>query len=327
MDTRILVTGGAGFIGSHLIDLLLDKGCSVKALVRNETAININPKPNLEFIYGDIKDRENLPKAVEGIDAVFHLAGAVGSSRHDERDLFDTNVYGTENMLWASRDRGIKRFIYCSSVGVLGHIENPPAAEDYPYNPSDPYEMSKCEGEKIALRYASDRMDVVVVRPAWVYGPRDRRTLKLFQAIKKKRFFIMGDGKTLEHPVFVTDLVEGLHLCLENRAKRGEIFHIGGDEIVTIEEMCGIIAELLGVRIPKIHVPVFLAKGIGYLSDAAFRVFDKKSPITPSKVGFFLKDRAYSIAKAKAVLGFTPRVSLREGLRKTVEWYKREGYL
>jgi len=125
------------------------------------------------------------------------------------------NVGGTEKILEACLERNLKRFVHCSSVGVLGNIDNPPADETYPYNPDTIYEKTKAEGERAALRYFEKGIPVVVARPAWVYGPRCPRTLRLFKTLKKGRFFFFGNGQTLRHPVYVRDFVEGMRLCAD----------------------------------------------------------------------------------------------------------------
>lgn len=319
------MTGGTGFIGSHLIERLLIEVHNVKVLLRR--GVLREQRKGVNIHYGDLLDKSSLGEAVKEVDAVFHLAGALGGSILSTDVFFDVNAKGTENILKACEDSGIRRFIHCSSVGVLGDIDGPPAKEDYPCNPSDPYEESKLEGEKIALSFAKKGMPIVVVRPTWVYGPGDRRTLKLFRAIQRKRFFMVGDGKTFEHPVYISDLIDGMALLLEREIRAGEIFHIGGEEIVTIEELCNLIAAGLGVKIPGFRLPVGPVKLAGGLIEGIYKVFGREAPISPGKIGFFLKNRAYDISKAKRILGYFPKVRLKEGLPVTIRWYRDHGFL
>ncbi len=322
---KILVTGATGFVGSHLVDGFVNDGVRVRVLLRKSSFRKYLPD-GVEVIVGDITDSDSVNTALDGIDTVFHIASLLGPSSLPLGDFLAANAYGTENLLKACSAKKIKKFVHCSSVGVMGHIENPPAGENYPYNPSDNYEKSKCEGEKIALKF-SDSVPVVIVRPAWVYGPRDRRTLKLFRAIQRRHFLFVGDGTSLEHPVYISDLVDGLRKAGEVEVKSGEIFILGGREIVTVEKLCKLIADELHVGIPKFHIPVSFAIALAYLTELVFKPLRREPPLTVAKVNFFLKNKAYDISKAERVLGYNPQVNLKEGIRCTIAWYRREGYL
>ncbi len=206
---KILVTGGTGFIGSHLVEKLVLEGYHVRVLDWGEHNIRYLKKlKNTEFIKGDLRNKETLEKDLRYVEVVYHMASihlAIGVSDQEYREV---NIGGTEKILEACLKRNLKRFVHCSSVGVLGNIDNPPANETYPYNPGTIYEKTKAEGEKVALKYFEKGVPVVVARPAWVYGPRCPRTLRLFKALKKGRFPFFGNGQTLRHPVYVSDFIE-----------------------------------------------------------------------------------------------------------------------
>ena len=322
----VLVTGATGFIGSHLVDSLVRDGRRVRVLLRKSSSRKYLPD-GVEVIVGDITESDYVNVGLEGIDTVFHIASLLGPSSLPLKDFLSANAYGTETLLKACSLKKIRKFVHCSSVGVVGHIASPPADESSPYNPSDSYEKSKCEGEKIALRFASQGLPVVIVRPAWVYGPRDRRTLRLFRAIQKRRFLFVGDGISLEHPVYISDLVEGLRKAGESEVGCGEIFILGGREIVTVKRLCKLIADELDVRIPEFRIPVTLAISLAHAAELVFKPFRRGAPLDMAKVNFFLKNKAYDISKAEKVLGYDPRVNLEEGLRSTIAWYRENGYL
>lgn len=322
----ILVTGGTGFIGRHLCRRLTENGYSVRVLSRRSAAMG-RGDAGVEIVPGDVGDRESVLRAMEGAQGVFHLASLLGAAPVDRGRFLEVNARGTENVLSAARRAGVRRFVHVSSVGVLGSIQGPPAGEDAPYHPEDIYELSKQQGEEIARRFAAEGDPVVIVRPTWVYGPGDRRTLKLMRAIQKRYFFFVGDGRTLEHPIFVEDLVEGMGRCLTAGLKAGEILTLGGAQIVPIRELCEVIADSLGVRLRRVHVPRQPLRFAAGLLEDAFRFFKSEAPLTRAKVDFFFKPRAYDVSKAARLIGFTARVPLEEGIPRTVAWYRAAGDL
>ena len=322
----VLVTGGTGFIGRHLCRRLLAEGCRVRVLCR-DTSGRGDLDSSVEVASGDVTRPSSLLAALAGADTVFHLASALGATPFGPQGFFAVNAEGTRNVLDAARAAGTRRIVHCSSVGVLGHIQGPPAAEDAPLHPEDDYERSKARGEEIAREQAAAGLPVTIVRPGWAYGPGDRRTFKLMRAIARRRFFFVGDGTTREHPVFVDDLAAGLARCRTAELAPGEVITIAGDEIVTIEELCGRIARAIGVPLTRLHVPREPLRTLAGLLERAFKAADREAPLTRAKVDFFLKHRAFDTAKAKRLLGFEPQVRLDEGLPRTVAWYRSQGWL
>jgi len=324
-DEKILVTGGTGFIGSHLVEALVKRGYKVRCLVREKSDVKHLKDLGVELVYGDICDENSLKNAVQGVSVVFHLAGILGRWGVPKEVYWDIHVKGTENLLKACIENGVKRIIYCSSAGVLGPIEKPPADESYPYNPSNIYEKTKAEAEKAILN-CKEKLEVTVIRPEFVYGPRDMHVLRLFDSIQKGRFFIIGDGESLLHPTYIDDLIQGFLLCLENEESIGEIYLITGETPVKVRDLVAMIAEELGVSPPKIHVPKWLAYMAAILFESASRLFNFEPPITLSQVKFFTQHRAFDYSKAKSELGYCP-INLKKGIRKTVSWYRKNGYL
>ena len=324
---RALVTGGTGFIGSHLINYLLNKKAAVRVLVRNPDKAKGLFGRKTQLVQGDILDPRSLREAINDVDTVFHLAAALGATPFSDKEFFRVNAEGTENILKVCRKSGIHRFVYCSTVAVSGDIKNPPANEAVPYNPNDIYEKSKCRGEEIALKFAKKGLPVVIARPTWVYGPRDTRTLKLFRAIKRRRFIIVGKGTNLQHPVYVKDVAQGLYLCAQRDIPTGEVFILGGNEVLTIGQLINKIASLLGVELPSIKLPLWTVRPFGWLMGWGGKLLGFEPPLSPSKVAFFAKNRAYDISKAKRELGYRPIVNLERGLRQTLGWYIQNSYL
>lgn len=324
---RAFVTGASGFTGGYLCDALIKKGYTVTALVRKSSKVEHLKGKGIKLVQGDLADPDSLKGTIKGIDLVFHIAALY--RQEVSRDMFNkVHVEGTRALLEESISAGVKRFIHCSTVGVQGEIENPPAKETAPYNPGDHYQESKLEGEKLALSYFKEKkIDVVVVRPVGIYGPGDTRFLKLFKHINKGNFKMIGKGKVLYHLTFVEDLVEGIILAGESPKAAGQIYTLGGNEYLPLDELVRILAEILDKKVSKIHIPLFPVYAAASLCEMICLPLKMKPPLYRRRLDFFTKDRAFDISKAKKELGYSPKVSLEEGLRRTAEWYKANGML
>jgi len=325
---KVLVTGGTGFAGSHLVSRLVKKGESVRVLVRKNSNVDYLKKLNVELCLGDVTDKNSIKAAVKGIDVVYHIAALFREARFPDEVYWQVNAQGTRNMLEASYEEGVKKFVHCSTIGVLGHIANPPADETYLYNPGDVYQRSKCEGEKLALKFFQDKkFPVVVARPAAIYGPGDMRLFKLFKYVSSGRMIILGDGKPFFHLVYVEDLVRGFELCAQKENAVGQVYILGGDKYLTLNELMDLIAKVLGVSLSKIHLPVFPFKALSALCEGICIPLGIEPPLHRRRVDFFTKSRAFNISKAKKELGYKPEFDLETGLRLTGEWYREKGLL
>jgi nucleoside-diphosphate-sugar epimerase len=319
---KVLITGAGGFIGSHLVDSQLEQGHDVRAIdLHLDLLQHQSANPHLEAIGGDITDESLLNRLVEGVEVIYHLASAHLDVSLSDEHYRRVNVGGTLSLLEAARQAGVKRFVHCSSVGVIGDVENPPADENTDCHPTNIYERTKLEGERDALAYSRRTgFPVVVMRPAWVYGPRDPRTAKLMRTISKGRFFFFGDGQNMRHPVYISDAVKGLELCASAADVNGEVFIIAGEKPVPVAELVGVMSNVLGARSPKLHLPIALGLLGGYSLEMAFSLIRKQPPFSRRSVDFFLKHNAYDIGKAKLKLGYQPQVDLRTGMQNTIQW-------
>jgi nucleoside-diphosphate-sugar epimerase len=296
---RVLITGAGGFIGSHLVDSQLEHGHHVRAvdlhldLLRHQSA-----HAHLEAIRGDITEKDIVQRLVEGIDVVYHLASAHLDVSLSDEHYRQVNVGATLSLLEAAEQAGVKRFVHCSSVGVIGDVDNPPADETTECRPTNIYEQTKLEGERAALDFFR-RTDfpVVVMRPAWVYGPRCPRTTKLMRTISKGRFFFFGDGHNMRHPVYISDAVKGLELCANAEGVNGEIFIIAGEIAVPVSELVHLMSKELCVRAPKLRLPIALGLLGGFGLEMAFKPMRKNPPFSRRSMDFFRKHNAYSIKK------------------------------
>ncbi len=321
---KAFVTGGSGFIGGHLIDALLHSGWSVRALVHRASLVQ---SKSVETISGDICDSAVLASALDGAEVVFHLASALGSAVIGKNEFWRVNVGGTAVLIEAAQKKGISRFVHVSSAGVLGSVSpGDTADETYPPRPVSVYDRTKLEAEKIALNSASTGLDVVVIRPGWAYGPRDRRTFKLIRRLEKGKLTLLPGGKARQTPVFIEDLVAGILLALQS-GKSGQIYHLAGEEILTAAEIVAAIRRALGKSWHSIPIPLFLARMAALFFEAIYFPFRKEPPFSRAKLSFFIHSKPLAIEKARTELGYIPRVHFRQGLERTISWYRGAGWL
>jgi nucleoside-diphosphate-sugar epimerase len=231
-------------------------------------------------------------------------------------------------MLDRARESGVGRFVYCSSIGALGKKPPKPTDESTECRPEDIYQRTKKAAEELCLDYrARTGFPIAIVRPAEVYGPRDRRLLKLFRALKKGTFAMIGGGRNEHHLVYIDDMVQGFLLAAEKEEALGEIFIIAGEESATSQAMAESVCRALGVTMPRWRIPLTPVWTAAWLVEAACRPFGIQPPIYPRRVDFFRADFRFDISKARTVLGYRPETGLDEGVRKTLEWYRSRSLL
>ena len=324
----ILVTGGTGFTGSRLVGSLMRDYGRVRVLTRSAAGASKVLPEGVEIIEGDITDRAVVDRATEGCEVVYNLAAAFREPGIADRRYAEVHIEGTRHLLDAALKHGVRRIVHCSTVGVLSHIEHPPADETWDYAPGDVYQATKAEGERLALAYARERgAPVTVARPTAIYGPGDTRLLKLFKLISKRRFVMLGKGDVFFHMVHVDDLVRGLRIMADHPAAVGEVFIIGGRDYRTLNEVVRLIATEEGVPVPRWSLPAKPFQVLGTMCERICIPLGITPPIYRRRVDFFTKSRAFSIRKAVEVLGYDPEIGLEEGIRETIAWYRGNGQL
>lgn len=339
-NEKYLITGATGFIGSHLAKDLVEKGKSVKCLVRRsspETSIKFLSGLGAELIYGDLTDEKSLGDAVKGAGTIFHLGGG-GRMDTPEDVCFRINVNGTRNLLDACLRHGsVERFVHVSTCGVMGDIQNPPADETYPYNPENmAYARAKTEAEKTALSYR-DRLSVRVVRFPLAYGSPlidgDLAQIEgvtpmsmIFSAVQKGQWMYFGDGMTLIHCIHVSDIVRGLELAAE-KGKTGEVYILADEKAVPMKALVEFSARALNVPAPRRHIPLPIAMTMGLLMESISKLTRRTPMLTREVVRGFAATRAFNTSKARRELGFNPIVRLEAGIQETVKCYQAKGYI
>jgi nucleoside-diphosphate-sugar epimerase len=325
---RVALTGASGYTGGRLLEVLRERGDDVRALVRGASVSDRLRRCGAVLVQGDLARGESLGRLVEGADAVLHVAAVYRTAGHPDSYYHEVNVGGTERLLEAAAAAGVGRFVHTSTVGVHGHVEDPPADESAPLRPGDIYQATKAEAEALALDFHRRRgLPVAVVRPGAIYGPGETRLLKLFRAIARGRYALVGDGRSYYHPVYVDDLVQGFLLALESEAAVGESFLICGPEYVTQAELAALIARHTGGRVLPFHVPAWPIQLAADVVEAVCVPLGIEPPLHRRRVDFWTKSRAFSIEKARRLLGYDPRVHLEEGIARTAASYREAGWL
>jgi len=325
---KILVTGGKGFLGSHLVTRLVKDGEEVRIFAHKHPDISKEELAEENVIWGDIRDQNAVEKAINGVDKVIHLVSNFRKGGSDKNEAYSINVEGTNNVLNAALKHKIKQLIHCSTIGVHGDVRSIPADEETDFNPCDLYQETKLMAEKRVWEfYKETGLPTTVIRPISLFGPGDLRMLKLFRMIKKGRFVMVGKGNALFQPAYIDDVVRGFLLCLNNEKAIGEAFIIGGDEYLPLKELVQLIASELKVPPPKLKVPLAPVLWLATLCEHFCVPFGIEPPLHRRRVSFFQNNRAFSIEKAKRILGYEPHVSLREGIQRTIQWYEDHGWL
>jgi nucleoside-diphosphate-sugar epimerase len=324
----VLVTGATGFIGEALTRRLLAEGQTVRVLARQPDKVTRAGLAVQEIHQGDITDAAAVDRAVAGVEQVYAIAGTFREPSLSDERYREVNVGAVRSIMEAAKRHGVRRVVHCSTVGIHGNVVGAPASEATPLRPDGIYEVSKAEGDQLALSYAGQDLETVVIRPAPVYGPGDTRLVKLFKLAGRDRVLLLGSGKPHYHMIYIDDLVEAFRLAGSKEGVSGEAFIIGGAEVPTLEDVVRRIGRITGhpqqqiVKLPA--GPLLVA---GDVCERLCRPFGISPPLYRRRIEFFVNNRAYDTTKARTRLGFTPGVSLNDGLARTLAWYREQGLL
>lgn len=313
---KVLVTGAAGFVGKNLVLELKDKGYDIAALIRTEADQGFLKIHQIKTIVGDITNAESVDSAIKDCDIVFNLAAALPHHNLAEADYWQTNVEGLKNILESCRKYKIKRLVHVSTVGIYDQRVTA-------------YTKTKTEGERLINEYRKKhRLPVVIVRPTIAYGPYDTRPgfFNLFPLIHKGLFIPIGTGQNYFHSVYVGNLVQALIDVAKNNKAIGDDFIIGDDPCPKMRDIVQTIAEVEGKSLPSFYLPLPLALLLGKIGDL-IGIFGLSFPLSTRRVKFITDTRKYDLSEVKEKLNYVPKFSLRQGIEKTFQWYKDQGYI
>ncbi len=326
---RILVTGGTGFTGTALVRRLREEGHHVVALDYKEgLQCDTLRAMGAEVVIGSVTDPAAVERSMRGVEIVFHLAAAFRELNVPNTFYDEVNVGGTRLVLEAAIREGVGKFVYCSTCGVHGNVDQPPAAEDAPIQPADYYQRTKYEAEPIVKALAPSSMETVILRPAAIYGPGDpERFFMIFKRVAKGSFPMFGSGRTLYHPLYIDNLVDAFMLCLQKDVGNGREYLIADEHYYPIQEIVEEVGRALNVKVRIPHYPVLPVVVVGHIVEKLCKPIGVTPPIFPRRVDWYRQNRAFDISRAQRELGYAPRIPLPEGLRRTGEWYRSMGYL
>lgn len=326
---RILVTGGTGFTGKALVKRLIEEGHQVRALDYKEGLKTEElRKWGAEVVIGSVTDKAVVEKSIQGVEVVHHLAAAFRELNVPDTYYHEVNVGGTSTVLEAAFRQGVKKFIYCSTCGVHGNIDHPPGGEDAPIQPADYYQTTKYEAEPLVHEYFEKGMKTVILRPAAIYGPGDpERFYMIFKRVAKGSFPMFGNGKTYYHPLYIDNLIDAFRLSMVEGHGEGQAYLIADEEYLEIKDLVQKVGHSLGIEVKINHYPIIPLIIAGHIFEKLYKPFRITPPIFPRRVDWYRQNRAFNIDKAKRELGYQPKIGIDEGLKRTAQWYKKEGYL
>ena len=346
--SRILVTGGTGFTGSHLVKHVLREGNQCVVL-DNQSSPNPEKEQLLEelrrlgaeVIIGDVTNPDDLRRAVAGCDAVYHLAAAFRLINVSHEVYDNTNIHAMRSLLQICKESGVKKVVYCSTQGVHGDIaslsEKPPrpGSEESPIKPEDYYQYTKYEGEKVARKFMEENpdFDITILRPTALYGPGDpARFLMIYKQVKKGWFPFFGKGKAFYHPVYVENFCDAFTLAMSHPASKGQTYIIADDKFFFIKDIVQKIADIekadgliKGCRM--VFLPFRPMYILSYIVAGIWKLFPGDPPLFPRRVDWYRQNRGFVIDKARRELEYEPKVKLDEGLKLAFDWYKEHKYL
>ncbi len=329
MDKKTaLVTGASGFVGSHLVDLLLEKNFDVRALVRKTSSLKWLEGKDVKIHDCGFFDEEGLRKAVEGVDYVFHVAGVVRAKT--PKEFYKGNVETTQNLINAILDVNpkLKRLLVVSSFAANGPAKDASGAKenDEPH-PISQYGKSKLEEEKLVKKYF-DKLPVTIVRPPAVYGERETDIYLVFKSFQKGLMTIVGFDEKLVSLVHAVDLATGIYLAATAYNSIGETYYVGSEKFYTWDEVADAMAKAFGKNALRIRIPHFLVYVSGAISQ--FFSYISKRPATfnfEKAREFVQKYQICDTSKAVKELGYRQNISLESGIKRTVDWYKEMNWL
>ena len=327
---EVLITGGNGLLGHHLVSALQDRGDSVRVLALPAEDTRWLERRGTAVYSGDVRQPETLSAPMRGARAVLHLAGLMGVWR-PMADYYAANVTGTENVCQVALSEGVDRIVHVSSWTVYGMALGQPAREDLLLRPfREPYAVTKAAGDIAVQRMiAEDHLPAVIIRPGTFFGPGDHLHFgRMADRLRAGKGVIVGPGDNALPFVYVTDVVQGLLLALDKENAVGQAFNITNDSPLTQEQFLQAVAHEIGAAPARVHVPYHALYAAGYLAEHLAMVTGTQHQPVVTRLGvrLFGTDNRHSIDKARLELGYRPRVPLREGVRLAARWYLAQGH-
>ncbi len=329
----MLVTGGTGLVGSHVVERARQLGYRVRALVRDPQSAGQLAGWGAELVPGDLGEPASLKRAVVGTTIIIHCAAKVGDWGPTE-SYRAINVHGVEQLLTAAEATGtLRRFVHISSLGVYQARDHHGTDETEEPNTAgiDGYTLTKIEAEKLVLRHVRDKqLPAVVLRPGFIYGPRDRTVLpRLLAKLKTNAFAFLGSPEKLMNNTFVKNLVQAIFLALDHDDAVGQVFNITDGRLVTKKEFVETAAQFAGYPQPTKIVPLGVAKFLAKVMEGTWKLLGKKEAplLSNARIKFLGLNLDYCIDKARRDLNYNPQVDYQDAMRETIDWFRSQHML
>lgn len=328
-NSKVLVTGATGFTGTWLTKKLVGAGHCVRGIARSSSRLGELEGLPVEWHRGNVYDETVVRKAARGVDYIFHVAAAFRQAGIPEEEHYRVHVVSTQLLAEeAATNPDFKRFIHVSTMGVHGHIKNPPGDENSPFSPGDPYQSTKAEAELWLRKYAEERgLPFTVLRPTGIYGPGDRRLLKLFKMATWPVFPLLGQGRCLYHFIHVDDLTNAMLLAATEESALREVFIVGNADPIPLADVARCIARVYGKKLRVVRLPVAPFFAAADLCETVCRLLQIEPLLYRRRVAFYTKDRSFNTAKFRKILRYEPRYTNESGIEETAKWYLDHGWI
>jgi len=328
-----LVTGATGLLGSHIVEQLRLRNRPVRVLVRPNSNISWLENQDVEFVYGDLSDTNSLAEACKDVDTVYHAAARVGDwGPWDE--FVQITIEGTRNLAQAASDAGVRRFLHISSISAYGH----PNGEGLVFDETAPlgvnlhkwsyYSRAKVQAENdLWAMHKAGKIKLTVIRPSWLYGPRDRATIfRLADMLRKGKAKILGDGENRLNVVYAGNVAEACILATDNENAAGQAYNCCNDGVMKQKQWMNLLAKELGAPPVEKHVPYKVAYNAAFVMECFGHLFKTKKPPLVTRYSVWLMGRRcfFSAEKARKQLGWQSSVPYEEGVKKTIAWLRTQ---
>jgi len=328
MNPTTLVTGANGYTGSNLCRFLAARGVAVRAMYWEPDGEPDFSDENIQPVAGDLRDRDGLSRILDGIDVVYNIAALYRPTNVSNQMYWDVNVEGTRNIVELAAEAKVKRFVHCSTIGVHGTIDNPPATEEAPLKPDDYYQFTKLKGEELCREIGHETgLPVAIVRPAAIYGPRERRFFTLTKLIQKRRFIMFGNGQVLYHFIHIDDLCDAFVRCAADPVAIGKTYIVADEQAITLNQVTDILAQALAVAPPGFRLPLTVLYAASVVCEFACKPFGLSPPLHRRRASWFASDRAFDASKVRRELGFMSKTGPEVGLSDMVRSYREAGWI
>lgn len=325
---RVLVTGATGYTGSTLVQKLLNQNVEVVAIARPSSDLSRWQDAPIRWIQGNVFDPKLIQEAMEGVNYIFHMVTPFREAKSSDDVYYNVHVKSTQLLAnEALKQPDFKRFVHISTIGVHGHIENPPADETYRTSPGDLYQSTKLEGEIWIKQFGAETgLPITIIRPAGIIGPGEKRLLKIYKMVCSGLVPAIGNGGNLLHLIHVDDLTNCFLLASQHPNAVNEVFICGNQDSISFKEMVNLISKYYQKKATLLQLPAAPLFLLGDILEFVCKPLNIEPPIYRRRLAFYTKDRSFNVNKLKSKLGFVPQHSNEQCITELAQWYLQEGW-